>query len=144
MKPQRLLGVAVVILALVQLANASPKDDIKTFFSDTACRVKAEGDNDAKRAVLCTSLDNMSRVLERVESLGLVAPEDRAGFDLFQTSLQAKQDELAGTNGYEGVADAQINAFSDYVVQDMEQAADSVHISLVAALLIIIILILVV
>ncbi len=49
-----------------------------------------------------------------------------------------------GSNGYERVADAQLNAFSDYVVQDMEQADKSITISLVAALLIVIIIILLV
>jgi hypothetical protein len=48
-----------------------------------------------------------------------------------------------GSNGYDRVADAQLNAFSDYVVQDMEQAERQITISLVSALLIVIILILV-
>jgi hypothetical protein len=144
MKPQTLLTVVVMTLALAQVGNASSPDDIKTYFSDTACKVKAAADPAKKRAILGTSLKDMSQALKRAEAFGLVAQEDRAGFELFRTSLQAKQDELAGTNGYDRVADAQLNAFSDYVVQDMEQAAESLHISLVAALLIIIILILVV
>ena len=57
--------------------------------------------------------------------------------------LYDRGDELTGSNGYERVADVQLNAFSDYVVQDMEQAAETVRISLVAALLIVIIIILI-
>ena len=143
MKPRTLLAVVVMMLAVVQVSNASAPDQIKTYLSDTACRAKATADPAAKREVISTSLQSVSQALTRVEALGLVTQDDRAGFDRFQTSLQAKQDELNGTNGYDRVADAQLNAFSDYVVQDMEQAAEELHISLVAALLIIIILILV-
>jgi hypothetical protein len=42
------------------------------------------------------------------------------------------------------VPDAQLNAFADYVVQDMEQARETVTISLVSLLLIILIAILIV
>jgi hypothetical protein len=52
--------------------------------------------------------------------------------------------ELAGSSGYERVSDKDLNAFSDYVVQDMEQAAEMVTISLVALLLIIILVVLIV
>ncbi|MCB0287262.1 MAG: hypothetical protein KDE57_11445, partial [Calditrichaeota bacterium] len=61
-----------------------------------------------------------------------------------KATLQDKQDELMGNNGYERVSDAQLNAFSDYVVQDMEQADKTISISLVSALLIVIIIILLV
>jgi hypothetical protein len=143
MKPRTLLAAVVTVLALVQVSNASSSDNLKTYFSDTATRVKATADPAAKRETLSRSLQTMTQALQQAEALGLVAPDDRAGFDGFQASLQAKQDELKGTNGYGLLADAELNAFSDYVVQDMEQAAETVHISLVAALLIIIILILI-
>ena len=75
----------------------------------------------------------------------LISQEDRAGIDRFKATLQEKQDELAGLKGFERVPDAQLNAFSDYVVQDMEQAADrTITISLVTALLIVILIILLV
>ena len=96
-----------------------------------------------KREILNKSLQTMSKALDRVESSGLISQDDRAGIDRFKATLQEKQDELTGSNGYERVADAQLNAFSDYVVQDMEQAEQTITISLVAALLIVIILILV-
>ena len=46
-----------------------------------------------------------------VEKLGLIAQNDRGGIDRFKNNLQEKQDELKGANGYERVADAQLNAF---------------------------------
>ena len=134
------LGFIFMIFILVQAGNAG---DIQNYFSDTAAKVKATTDPAQKRAILDKSLQTMSKALDRVESLGLVSQNDRAGVDQFKTSLQDKQDELAGTNGFQGVADGQLNAFSDYVVQDMQQAERTVTISLVTLLLIVIIVILI-
>ena len=128
---------------LAQAGNATGKDDIQKYFNDTACKVKATTDPAQKREILEKSLQTMSETLDKVQSSPLISEEDRAGISYFKTNLQEKQDELMGVNGYERVADAQLNAFSTYVVQDMEQAEETVTISLVAALLIIIILILV-
>lgn len=144
MKPRVLFGIVVTMLALVQVSSASSGDNIKTYFSDTACKVKATADPAQKRQILSRSLKTMSQALKRAEALGLVAQDHRAGYDRFRASLQAKQDELKGANGYGRVVDAELNAFSDYVVQDMEQAAETVHISLVTALLILIVVILIV
>jgi hypothetical protein len=105
--------------------------------------VKATTDPAQKREILSKSLQTMAKALDKVESLGLISQDDRAGLDNFKASLQEKRDELMGSNGYDRVADAQLNAFSDYVVQDMEQAERQITISLVSALLIVIILILV-
>jgi len=144
MKAITVFGVIVImIFVLVQAGTAGGKDDIQKYFNDTAGKVKATADPAQKREILDKSLQTMSKALDRVESSGLVSQDDRAGIDRFKTTLQEKQDELKGINGYERVADAQLNAFSDYVVQDMEQAEKQITISLVAALLIIIIVILI-
>jgi hypothetical protein len=143
MKARIVLLVLVMMFVLVQAGIAGGKDDIQKYFNDTASKVKATEDPVQKREILNKSLQTMSQALDRVESSGLVSQDNRAGIDRFKTTLQEKQDELTGSNGFDRVADAQLNAFSDYVVQDMEQAAQSVTISLVAVLLIIIILILV-
>jgi hypothetical protein len=143
MKARTVLGVIIMMFVLVQAVTAGGKDDIQKYFNDTACKVKATDDPVQKRDILNKSLQTMSQALERVESSGLISQDDRAGIDRFKAALQEKQDELTGSNGYARVADAQLNAFSNYVVQDMEQADPTITISLVAALLIIIILILV-
>lgn len=131
-----------MMFVLVQAGLAGGKDDIQKYFNDTASKVKATTDPAQKRAILTKSLQTMSKALDKVQSSPLISKEDRASIDRLKAALQEKQDELAGSNGYERVADAQLNAFSDYVVQDMEQATRTVTISLVAALLIVIIIIL--
>ncbi len=143
MKARTILVTIAIMFVMVQAVNAAGRDSIQKYFNDTACKVKATTDPAQKREILNKSLQTMSSALGRLESSGLVSQEDRAGIDRFKTALQEKQDELTGSNGYERVSDAQLNAFSDYVVQDMEQAEQTVTIGLVSALLIIIILILV-
>jgi ABC-type transporter Mla subunit MlaD len=128
---------------MVTIGNAAGKDDIQKYFNDTAGKVKAAAEPSQKREILNESLQTMSRALDRVQSSRLISEDDRAGLNQFTAALHEKQDELTGSNGYERVSDAQLNAFSDYVVQDMEQADKTITISLVAALLIVIIVILI-
>jgi hypothetical protein len=137
-------GVIVLMFVLVQAGNAQATDDMQKYFNDAAIKVKATENPVQKREILNKSLQTMSTALDRVESSGLISEDDRAGIDRFEATLQAKQDELMGLNGFEKVPDGQLNLFADYVVQDMQQAGETVTISLVAALLIIIILILLV
>jgi hypothetical protein len=133
----------VMMFALVHVGNALGQDNLQKYFNDTACKVKATADPSQKRAILNDGLQNMSKALNRVESLRLISKDDRAGIDRFKVTLQERQNELAGSNGYDRVPDEQLNAFSDFVVQDMEQADRTITISVVTLLLIIIIVILV-
>jgi hypothetical protein len=142
MLARTVFGVVVMMFVLIQAGFAGGKDDIQKYFNNTACKVKATVDPVQKRQILDKSFQTMSKALNTVQSLPLISKEDRDGIECFKIALQEKQDELTGSNGYTRVSDAQLNAFSDYVVQDMEQAAN-ISISLVAALLIIIILVLI-
>ena len=144
MLTRTVFGVIVMMFVLVQAVNAGGNDGIQKYFNDTASKVKATADPAEKRAILDNSLQTMSKTLEKVQGSPLISKEDRAGIDQFKAALQENQDELRGSNGYQRVPDAQLNAFSDYVVQNMEQADRSITISLVAALLIVIIIILLV
>jgi len=143
MLARTVFGAIVMMFVLVQAGNAVGKDDIQKYFNDTACKVKATTDPMQKREILNNSLQTMSKALDIVESSGLISKDDRAGIDRFKATLQEKQDELTGSNGYERVSDEQLNAFSDYVVQDMEQAAQTITISVLAAVLIVVLLLLI-
>ena len=133
----------VMTFALVHVGSALAQDNLQGYFNDTACKVKASADPSQKRAILNDRLETMSEALNRVESSRLISKDDRAGIDLLRVTLQERQNELAGSNGYDRVPDEQLNAFSDFVVQDMEQADRTITISLITLLLIIIIVILV-
>ncbi len=137
------LLVVVMMCALAHAGLAAEQDNVQKYFNDAACKVKAATDPSQKREILENKIEDMSKALGMVRNSRLVSQADRAGLDRLGASLQEKRDELAGTNGYARVADDQLNAFSEYVVQDMEQADRTITLSVVTALLIIIIIILV-
>jgi len=139
MKTRIFVGFIVMMFVFVTPLSANGKVDIQKYFNDTANKVKATENAAEKREILNESFQNLSKALDKVENMGLVSSENRDVFDQFKNNLQEKQDELAGNNGYERIPDSQLNNFSNYVVQDMEQA---LSISLVALLLIIILVIL--
>jgi len=124
--------------------NADAKGELKQYFSKAADKVKATENADEKREILNESFNNMSKVLDKVLSSGLISESDRVGIEQYKATLQEKQNELEGSNGYERVQDRQLNSFANYVVQDMEQADSTITISVIALLLIIIIVILLV
>jgi hypothetical protein len=137
-----MLGMMMSILALP--AHADGKGAIQRYFSDAATKVKATDSPSEKRDILNGSLQTMSTALDMLGTSASMSPGDAAGIDHIKALVQEKRDELAGTNGYSRVQDGQLNAFGDYVVQDMEQADTVVTISLVTLLLIIILVVLLV
>jgi hypothetical protein len=84
----------------------------------------------------------MSEALDKVQNSFLVSKEDQDGINTLKATLKENQDELAGINGFERVPDSQLNNFSSYVVQNMEQADETVTISVVALVLIILLVVL--
>jgi len=134
----------IILFVVFYAGIAFGQDVLQKYLNDTSLKVKATTDPSQKREILNESFEKMSKALDKVQRSPLVSKEDRAGINLLKASLQEKLDELAGLNGYERVSDEQLDSFSDYVVQDMEQADRTVTISLVTLLLIIIIVILLV
>jgi len=137
-------GSIVMMFLLTLPANAGGKGELQKYFSDAASKVKATDDPSEKRAILNESFQTMSKALDIVRSSTSISKDDGVGIDRIKAALQEKHDELTGSNGYVRVPDEQLNAFSNYVVQDMEQADQMVTISLVALLLIIILVVLIV
>jgi len=136
-------GSIVMMFVLALPVHAGGKGDLQKYFSDAANKVKATDNPSEKRAILNESFHTMSKALDIVQNSPLISKDDRVGIARFKATLQEKQDELAGTNGYTRVSDSQLNAFSDYVVQDAEQA-EMVTISLLVLVLIIILIVLIV
>jgi hypothetical protein len=144
MKARIAFGFIVMMFVLALPASAEGKDGLQKYFNDAATKVKATNDPSEKRAILNESFQTMAKALNMVQNSPLISKDDRVGLDRFKASLQEKQDELAGNNGYVRVSDRQLNAFSDYVVQDMEQADQTITISLITLILIIILIVLIV
>jgi len=139
-----IIGLIVMTFVLVQPDIAGEKGELQKYFNDAANKVKATNNPSEKRTILNESFQTMSKALDMLQSSPLISKDDRVGIDRFEATLQEKQDELAGNNGFVRVPDAQLNAFSEYVVQDMEQADQVITISLVTLLLIVILIVLLV
>ena len=131
----------LLLFVLVIPANAGGKGELQKHFNNVANKVKATENAAEKRAILENSLKDMSEALEEVQSSFLISEEDQDGIKKLKATLKQHQDELAGINGFERVPDSQLNNFSGYVVQNMEQA-DSITISVVALVLIILLAVL--
>lgn len=144
MKTRIVLGFIFMLSVFAVPANASGKGDLQKYFSDTAVKVKAADDVSVKRAILNDSFQSMSKALNNVKNSGLISDKDLISIDNIKTSILEKQNELNGINGYERVTDLQLNEFSNYVVQDMEQADQLITISLVTLILLAILLVLIV
>ena len=143
MKSRITLASIVMMCVLALPAFAGGKGELQGYFNDAATKAKAAVNASEKRQILNESFHTISTALDIVKSLPLVSNDDVAGIERLKATLQEKQDELAGTNGYARVPDEQLNAFSDFVVQDMEQADQVITISLVTLLLIVILIVLI-
>lgn len=133
-----------LIFVLAAPSNVYGQSQLQNYFSDTAVKVKATENPAEKRQILNDSFLDMSKALSKIQNSGLISENDRMDFLRLKITLQENQDELAGLNGYERVSDSQLNNFSNYVVQSMEQADQTITISLIAAILILILVVLIV
>ncbi len=142
MKARIITGSILMMSFLALPLHADGKGILQNYFSNVAKKVKATNNQVEKRRILSESFQTMSTAMDMVQHVPFVSKSDRDGIDRIKASLRDKNDELVGNNGYEKITDAQLNAFSDYVVQDMEQAVPMITISLFALLLIVLLVVL--
>ena len=133
----------LLMFVLVIPASAGGKEELQKHFKNVANKVKATENVTEKREILNESLQKISKALNTLENTGMISEKDQIAVNGLKATMQENQDELAGTNGFERVSDDQLNNYSDYVVQNMEQA-EMITISLVSLLLIIILVVLLV
>jgi hypothetical protein len=143
MTARNVVGLFAVICLLGPTASAGGKGELQKYFSDAETKVKATDNPSDKRRILNESFQTMSKALDLLQESPLVSDEDGTVIRRLRATVQERQDELAGRNGYVRVADERLNDFSAYVVQDMEQADQFITISVVTLLLIIILLVLI-
>ena len=141
---RKLSGLIILLLSVsFMLGNAQASEQMHKYFNDAARDVKATADPVQKRDILDHSFQKMTTTLTVVESMPQTSANDVAGIERLKATVQDKQNELNGTNGYDRVGDEQLKAFANYAVQDLEQADTMITISLVTLLLIIILVFLI-
>ena len=137
------LRLIVLIGTLGLTGVALAEDRLQAYLNDTALQVRATESPVQKREILSHRLGAMIKALDSVQSAPLTSERDEVSLARLSATLQEKNAELAGTDGFDRVPDDQLNAFSTYIVQDAEQADQTVTISVVTLLLILIIVLLV-
>ena len=95
-----------------------------------------------KRALLNNSFDKLLSSFNRVEKMRMLSSSDQAALNKLKGNITEKKNELNGMKGFKRVPNNQLNNFANFVQQDLEQADQTVTISVTVLLLIIIIILL--
>lgn len=126
--------------AFAQTSNLT--DIIKQHFNETVQNVKSTENADKKRTFLDDSFTRMLEAIDRVESSSALSEDEVAQIQVLKDNIEEKRSELNGEDGFDEITDEELDEFTDYAQQDMEQANRTITISLTTALLIVIILLL--
>lgn len=124
-------------LAGSAFAGNDTQKELKDYFNKVNQKVKQTEDPAQKRAILNNSFDDLLKAFNTAGQMPL-SEYDREGIDYFKKKILDKKNELNGLNGYNKVADANLNQFSNYSMQQFEQSAEYITISVIALVLIIV------
>jgi len=136
------ISMFAVNLAIANDMNVKAENMLKDYMNETNQKVKQADMPEVKRLILNNSLTHLDNVMQEVENMPGVSKDNLAAVQAYRNKVQNKINELNGKDGYERVPDNQLNAFSNYVMQDLEQADRVLTISLTTALLVVLILLL--
>jgi hypothetical protein len=146
MKTIRFLTTTLIMLFAVQsMAVAQSKDMTESFklhFNETVNQVHQTDNADEKRKILNESFTKMIIAIDRIESRANLTDEQRTFLSSYRMNIADKQNELNGLDGFDEVLDDDLDDFSNFSQDSLEQANRTVTIGLTSALLILIILIL--
>jgi len=146
MKTLRFIITSVFLLfAFQSIAVAQSADVTETFkkhFNETVQQVHQTDDADEKRLILNESFSKMMKALDRIESRANLTEEEAEMLSSFRSDLSEKQSELNGLDGFEEVQDEDLDDFSNFSQDFMEQADKTITIGITTVLLVVIILLL--
>lgn len=115
----------------------------KEHFNETVLAVHNTEIKDEKRAILDDSFNKMIIGVEQIESLSYLTEDERANLATYKNGITEKLSELNGLDGFDEVIDEDLNDFSDYSQNYIEQANRTITIGVTTALLILIVLLLI-
>ncbi len=87
--------------------------------------------------------NKMIKALDRIESLATLSEEESAELASYKLGLTDKLNELNGLDGFDEIVDEDLDDFSNYSQDFIEQANRTITIGVTTALLILIILLLI-
>jgi len=147
MKPLYAILAAVLLVVAFQTDSFSQSvnvtESFKMHFNETVKAVHETENADEKRAILNESFNKMITAIDRIESQASLTDDESALLASFKSELTEKQNELNGLDGFDQVVDKDLNDFSNFSQDMIEQANRTITIGVTTALLILIILLLV-
>ena len=138
-----LLLVAIAAPLFADNAQTKWENRLKEYFNDLLLKVEETKDPAEKRALLNESLERFLTAMDRVQRLPFLNQEQREALARFDAEVQEKHDELNGVAGFAMVANADLDDFAGFMVQDLEQAMRSYVVLSTAAIIIIIVLLII-
>lgn len=147
MTKTKMFSVLTLIMLLgvsVQTTSAQSLNEVlKQHMNETVMQVKAAETADEKRSILNASYENMLETVSVIQDKASLSEDEIAQLALLESEIIDRSNQLNGLDGYEQIADEDLDDYSDYSQQSMEQANNrTITIGLTTALLIIIILLL--
>ena len=138
---------SVVLVCAIQTTSFAQSTDItetfKKHFNETVQVVHETEDADEKRAILNQSFNKMITAIDRIESRASLSEDEIASLNTYKAGLNDKLSELNGLDGFDEIMDEDLNDFSNFSQDFIEQANRTITIGVGTALLILIILLLI-
>lgn len=135
-----LLIFAIQSMAVAQTTNIT--ETFKKHFNETVQKVQQTDSEDEKRVILNESFTKMITAIDRIEAQENLSEDQIAQLHSYKLGIEEKQNELNGLDGFDEVLDEDLDDFSNFSQQFIEQANRTITIGVTTALLILIILLL--
>ena len=146
MRTIRLLITSIILIFAVQsmavAQSANITETFKKHFNETVQQVHDTEDADEKRLILNESFDKMIIAIDRIDSLANLSEDQIAQLHSYRLGIVEKQNELNGLDGFDEIMDEDLDDFSNFSQDFIEQANRTITIGVTTALLILIILLL--
>lgn len=135
-----LLVCAIQTVSIAQSVNVT--ESFKKHFNETVQEVQNTDNADEKRAILSESFNKMISTIDRIESKASLTEDEIANLNNYKFGLTEKLNELNGVDGFDEIMDEDLDDFSNFSQDFIEQANKTITIGVTTALLILIILLL--
>jgi hypothetical protein len=146
MKTLKTVIASVLLLFAFQTAtfaqSANVTETFKKHFNETVQQVQQTENADEKRIILNESFTKIIVAIDRIDSLSNLSEDEIAQLHTYKLGIVEKQNELNGLDGFDEILDEDLEDFSQYSQQFIEQANRNITIGVTTALLILIILLL--
>ncbi len=137
---------SLVLVCAIQTTSFAQSSNItetfKKHFNETVQEVQGTEDADEKRMILNESFSKIISAIDLIESRTNLSDDETAQLHSYKLGITEKQNELNGLDGFDEIVDEDLDDFSNFSQDFMEQANRTITIGATTLLLIIIILLL--